>query len=334
MQVEVHRNAEEPLEVLSGLGPDLPDARPAGTDDDGLLGLPLDQDRAEQAQAPRLALVVEAIDHHRGHERQLGVGVAQHLLAHRLGREHALGLVGEEVVGIERLAGGEPPDDLPLEDVDPVAGRRRHRHERGEVALPAVPVDERQQARLGDEIDLVEDEQHRRRDPREGVDDEPVAGPDAVGDVPHQPDQVDLADRLEGHVDHAHVHPVQRPVNARGVHEDGLRRGLPRVVAHRHDSVPGGLRLVRDDGQLGADDAVQEGGLAGVGAPDERHEAGAQGRGLRFRHGYAPTGSAVARRLIRTLRTRRRSASSTSTTRSSTSKVSPTAGTRPSRVSR
>ena len=47
---------------------------------------------------------------------------------------------------------------------------------------------------------------------------------------------------------------------------------------HAHDAGAGGLRLVRDDGHLRAEDLVEQRGLAHVGPAHERHEAGAHQR--------------------------------------------------------
>src|SRR4029077_6130660 len=88
------------------------------------------------------------------------------------------------------------------------------------------------------------------------------------------------------------------------------------------------LRLVGDDGDLLADDAIEQRGLAGIGPADDRRVA-------RFHRGAvsdAGVGTLVALRK-RTLWMRRRSASSTSTWRPSSSNVSPTEGTRPRRAS-
>ena len=45
-------------------------------------------------------------------------------------------------------------------------------------------------------------------------------------------------------------------------------------VLHREDPIAGRLGLVGNDGHLGPDDPVEEGGFARVGAADERDRAG------------------------------------------------------------
>ena len=59
-------------------------------------------------------------------------------------------------------------------------------------------------------------------------------------------------------------------MNSGRVDEDRLPLG---IVLDAQDAVARGLRLVGDDGELLADDAVQEGRLAGVRAADQRNES-------------------------------------------------------------
>ena len=134
------------------------------------------------------------------------------------------------------------------------------------------------------------------------VEDESIALARRLGRVDDQAEHVDFLDRLDRGIDHPHVHPVQRPVDAGRVEEDHLGVG---IVPHAENPRPGRLRLVGDDGQLRADQPVQQRGLAGVGAADERDEAGL--------HGVAASASRPRSRRIRTLWMRRRSTSSTST---------------------
>ena len=53
--------------------------------------------------------------------------------------------------------------------------------------------------------------------------------------------------------------------------------------ADPQDAVARGLRFLGDDGQLLADEVVQEGALARVGAPDDGHVAWRKGAGLGFK---------------------------------------------------
>jgi hypothetical protein len=187
-----------------------------------------------------------------------------------------LGLVGQLVVGVERpgrgrqvagqhltddrdlvAAGGRAGDDVrpvaELVDGDEVLGEpllvdrvrlRRQRHDRCALAPP----------QLGE---LAGDELVARADPL-------VRGQ-------AETDDVDLEQRLAHEV--VEALPQQRAwfVQPGRVDEDQL------AVLPRHDAadrVPGGLRLARRDGDLGADERVGQGRLAGVGPPDQAREPG------------------------------------------------------------
>src|SRR6266511_5362431 len=100
-----------------------------------------------------------------------------------------------------------------------------------------------------------------------------------------------------------------------------------RIVPDAEDPVPGCLWLVRHDGQLRADEPVEQRRFAGIRATDERDEPGFHVR--RFHRSFFPVcpwcplwnqislagsiSSVGAILLMRTLVIRRRSASSTST---------------------
>ena len=68
------RALEEPLELLARGRADPLDHLAGAPDDDRLLRLALDEDRAVEPHDPLLVRLLELVDHHRGRERQLGVG--------------------------------------------------------------------------------------------------------------------------------------------------------------------------------------------------------------------------------------------------------------------
>src|SRR5262249_19857921 len=148
-----------------------------------------------------------------------------------------------------------------------------------------------------------------------------------LGRVDDETEQIDLANRLERRIHHAHVHPVQGTMNARRVDKHNLRDRIA-VVADTENAVPGGLRLVGHDRELRADEAGQEGRFPRIRAPDKRHETGLHPV---FSPAVAGAGSC---RAIRTLWMRRFSTSSTSAVSSPISTRSPTTGTRPRWASR
>src|SRR5262249_38371955 len=104
-EAEEHPGAQELLELVAGLGADRLQHRAPAADEDPLLVLALDEDRGLDPH--ELLLLGERLDHDAGRVRDLLARVVEDPLADDLGREEALGLVGEEVLGIERRARGE-----------------------------------------------------------------------------------------------------------------------------------------------------------------------------------------------------------------------------------
>jgi hypothetical protein len=89
-------------------------------------------------------------------------------------------------------------------------------------------------------------------------------------------DRIHFAQRLDRRIDHPHIHPVQRPVNARRIDERNLSAW---VVLGPEDPRPRRLRLVGHDGDLLADDPVEERRLSRIGAANNRNVASSQDRG-------------------------------------------------------
>ncbi len=103
--------------------------------------------------------------------------------------------------------------------------------------------------------------------------DEPVARPDRRVGLDEEADDVDLTERRERTVVGALTEQCAGLVHARRVEEDDLGRG---GRAHSPDLRARGLRAVGDDRHLPADDLVEQGRLADVRSPDQRHEAGSE----------------------------------------------------------
>ena len=207
MQVQEHPRREEPLQLLSRRRADPLDHAAALSDHDGLLRLALDDNRAVEPQhAVRAQGLLEEIDDDGARERQLGVREGQQLLADDLGRHEALGPVRQVVGRVNRLPFRQPFDQRPLQTVDVVAGGGRHRNDLGETVSLGKRINERQQPRLLDQVDLVQDEEDRRIDRL----DEPAHILRAV--------LVDVARHARERVEHDQVAwPVDQPEQLVGV---------------------------------------------------------------------------------------------------------------------
>ena len=93
---------------------------------------------------------------------------------------------------------------------------------------------------------------------------EPACRVSAFG-VDHQRHEIGVRRPGPGGSRHGAVEPALGLKDARRVDQDDLALALKRDAEHRR---PGRLRLVRDDGDLGADQRVDQRGLAGCsGAP-------------------------------------------------------------------
>ena len=86
---------------------------------------------------------------------------------------------------------------------------------------------------LGDQVDLVEDENDRRLRFLEQAGDELVAVPRARRRVEHQHDNVDFTQRIDGGVHHPDVQPMEGPMDARRIDEHDL---AVRIVLHAEDA--------------------------------------------------------------------------------------------------
>ena len=124
---------------------------------------------------------------------------------------------------------------------------------------------------LAQQVDLVERQDDRRRDVLEHAEEKSVPPPTASEASTTSPTTSTWRIASTRRVDHPHVQAMQRPVDARRVDEHELRRpaGLD-----AEDAPARGLRLVRHDRDLAADQRVEQRGLAGVGPADERDVAG------------------------------------------------------------
>ena len=136
-QIEKHARVEEALELVARRGADRLDHRAALPDDDRLLRFALDEDGAVQAQQALLVGLLEAVDDDRRRKRQLRVRVLQHLLAHELGDEEPLRLVGQVIVRVESGSpSGRCDRSTCFEPIDVVARQRRNGHDVGEARRP------------------------------------------------------------------------------------------------------------------------------------------------------------------------------------------------------
>ena len=157
-----------------------------------------------------------------------------------------------------------------------VAGFGRDGHDVGKPVHPAVFVDQRQQAQLLDEIHLVDNQHHRHVTLLEPLKHKPVAMARRFRGLDHEEHQIHFIKHVQGHLDHALVELKLGLVDAGRVEKHHLGAGQ---MLDAEDPGPGRLRLVRNDGDFLAEDAVQERRLPHVRPAHQRDKPGAVGRG-------------------------------------------------------
>ena len=164
---------------------------------------------------------------------------------------------------------------------------------RGEFALLAHLGQERQQRGLVlQPVDLVDHQHHRDAGVAQHVVGQGVFFVPAAG-FDHHERGIDLFQRTARGPVHHPAHGRCRElalllVQAGGVDQHDLPRRPVLAGGERGDAeqaVPGGLRPVGSDADLGAHQGVGQGGLAHVGATDHGNAAAAVGRGIAHRGG-------------------------------------------------
>ena len=149
------------------------------------------------------------------------------------------------------------------------------------MQLP-VPVDDGQQLVFctAQQVDLVQQQEDRRAGFLRHVQNELVFAREAAGHVRDQENQF-AADHGFAHFRH-HLAAERRvrTVNSWSVDQNDLAAQLALLLGHMDDpqnAVTRGLGLRTDDGQLLADQSIEERGFAGVGTAQYADESGMKG---------------------------------------------------------
>ena len=268
------------------------DARAALAEHDGALARPAHIDGLVDAHAA----IVELLPAGRLGRNVVGNLVMQaqeQLFPRDLGGEEAKRRIGEVVLGIEPGAFRQARREMVQQVVHAVAGQRRDHEDIAEAVRPEEPVGARQQPFAGEEVDLVE-RQHRLPAARlEAGDDFVLAGARPARGIDQQYGDVGVTGSAPGAAHHCPLEPAARLEDAGRVHEDDLGGAVDADAEHARAR---GLRLGRDNGNLGADQAVEQGGLAGIGRAQQGDETG-PARGHSNRSSRAAAAAAAAARL-------------------------------------
>ena len=138
--------------------------------------------------------------------------------------------------------------------------------------------DSGQEARPGDQIDLVESHEDRALRLAKQIEQARLARPATGGGIHDPDDEVAGRQSVRGVANHRCIHSVLGSVDTGRVEERDLRIGQS---GHAQNALACRLRFVRHDRDLLAHETVHEGGLARIGKPDDGNGAGSH-RAFRF----------------------------------------------------
>src|SRR5207247_6999299 len=147
-----------------------------------------------------------------------------------------------------------------------IARERRNRQNLSEIVFLAIPIDYGQKARLGELVNLVNEQNRLRPGVLYYLKDKVLSGSErdrTIHDVEHK---IHIPQGIQRGLQHSLVHAVDRFVNAGRVHEDNLPARL------REDSeypVTGSLRILGINGYFFSDGRVSMCGMNSIRLSDE-----------------------------------------------------------------
>lgn len=303
---------EECLDVFARRGPDLFEHGAALADQNGFLPGSLAEnggrDAGQRSPLTRCSLwlglrLFPALHDNGSGVRHLFPGQQQHLFPDDFGREKSLRLVGDLVTRKKPAALRKTSDDGFEEQIEALPFTRRDGNHLTERVQRRPVRDDRQQILFWYRVDLVEHEddgtgQCPHQGQREGVFSlaERAAAPLRCGisisgrqpmcRVYEEEHSIAALECVLDLIEHAAVELCRPFVNAGRVDEHNLRGretgdtsllAPARQFQHAEDPRTGGLRLVRNDGQLLPEQCVQQRRFPGVGPADDGHKSGAEG---------------------------------------------------------
>ena len=178
------------------------------------------------------------------------------LLAGDFRRQRTQGRIGDLVLGIEPGALGHEFAQLVAEGLDPMLAQRADHEGLVEAHLLVDGGGEFEELFLLHHVDLVDHEDLGFAHIRQLSEDALHLVIDPAPGVDQQRHRVRVPRPAPGGRDHGPVKPALGGEDAWRIHEDDLRVAIERDAAHQR---AGGLHLARDDGDLGADQRVQQG---------------------------------------------------------------------------
>ena len=268
--------AENVFEFFARSGADLLDGFPALADQNSLLAFALDVNGGADAQ--HLGSFLEAVNQDGDGVRDFVARLEDGFFADDFGGEEAFGLIGK-LVGRKMRRGFGQTGEPGIDEIEAAgAGEGGDGKNFGKLEFFIVALDKGQEQVFGDAVHFVQQKIDGAVEALNPLDGEAVAGTEVDRRVDDEAEDVDT---FEGVLELVHHHAAENVfglVDAGRVNQDDL--GVF-AIEDALNAIAGGLRLGRDDGDFLADESIDEGGFARVGATDDCDEAGFEGHGYK-----------------------------------------------------
>ena len=261
------------LDIQPGCASEIAQSQAAFAEDDTLLRPSFNDNvgfNAHQVSFHALALV-EFSDYHRCGVRELLARALQDFFPDQLRGKKTLGPIGEQIRTKQSLSVRQAFEKDIHQELQIIARERRNRQNLSEIVFLAVPIDYGQKARLGELVNLVNEQNRLRPGVLYYLKDKVLSGSErdrTIHDVEHK---IHIPQGIQRGLQHSLIHAVDRFVNAGRVHEDNLPA---RLRENSEYPVPGSLRLLGNNGYFFSDERVQKSGFTGIRPPDECDSAG------------------------------------------------------------
>ena len=230
---------------------------------------------------------LELFHDHAGRVGNFFFGLQQNLFANQLRRHEAHRLVGDLVFREIGRSRRHRLHHFAQQFIHSFAPERRDRHDLRELVQLAVFLDQRQQFAfvLAEKVHFIQHKKSLRAGLFEQIERVPITHIQLARRIHQQQHQVAAFQRLPHFHHHSSSQRTVGLVHPRRVDQHNLGRiAVLRFwnLQNALDAVARGLRFGRDDGQLLANQCVQQRGLAGVGPAEDANKTCAKGHGDRL----------------------------------------------------
>src|SRR5262249_12977354 len=221
-----------------------------------------------------------ALNQHSGRVGNLLGRFQKHFFADDLRGDEAFRLVRDLVFREIARPVRQGSHDLFHQNIEPLPLGRGDWNNLAKFVQLAISLDDGQQFFFLQFVDFVEQQHGRAARSPDEIENMLVSRPELFRCVHDHQDQVAAFQRGMNFLHHLAVEPAVRSVDAGRINQDDLSRRTPALrlnVDYALNAGARGLRLFRHNGDLFADQSVQQRAFAGVRPADDGNESGAEG---------------------------------------------------------